>query len=175
VKTPPSRSLDRLVAASAAFDVDGYAGLPQVSEGGLDLAVHQLILRQAALVVVFRQVKRRHRDAATSETGQHVLNGYKTARYVLGTWPSELSYSNSRTAATNAKRLSDRMDRLPAIEALMPSLAPGLRHFLSDLALHNIRGSTLETLFGSKKAEGIALTALVDGVYIGLAESDEFL
>jgi hypothetical protein len=167
--------LERLVATSAALDLDGCTDLLNASEMDLDPAVQQVILRQAALVAVFRQVKRRHREAATSETGRHVLSGYKTARYALGTWDSELSYSNSRSVAANAKRLTDRMDRLPAIEALMPSLSPGLRHFLSDLAMHDIEGSTLDSLFGLKKAEGIALTALVDGVYIGLAESDEFL
>jgi hypothetical protein len=175
VKTPPSRSLERLVVASATFDANEYTELLDESEPGIDPAVHQAILRQAALVVVFRQVKRRYREAATFETGQNVLNGYKTARYVLGTWDSEVSTSTSRTATANAKRLSDRMDYYPAIEVLMPSLSLGLRHFLTDLALLNVGGSTLETLFGLKKAGGIALTALVDGVYIGLAESDVLL
>ena len=175
MKTPPSRSLERLVLASTAFDADEYTEHLNESQPSLDPAVHKTILRQAALVVVFRQVKRRYHEATAFETEQNVLTGYTTVRFVLGTWRSEVSYSTPRTAAANAKRLLDRMDHYPAIEVLMPSFSLGLRRFLTDLALLNVRGSTLETLFGLKRAQGIAITALVDGVYIGLAESDLFL
>jgi hypothetical protein len=167
--------LQLLVAASATFDVDDYRRVAGESEAGLDPAARRAILRQAALVTVFREVKRRDREAAAFETGRSVLNGYNTVRYALGTWQSDVSYSAPRTAEANAKRLSDRMDRFPAIEALLPTLSPALRRFLTDLAVANASGSILETLFGLKKAEGLALTALVDGLYIGLAEADEFL
>jgi hypothetical protein len=174
MKRPPSRSLELLVTASAAFDVGDFTELLDRGHVELDAAAHKVVLRQAALVAVFPQVKRRDRETATSETAQSVLNGYMAARYVLGTWHSDVSYSTSRTAAGNAKSLTDAMDYLPAIETLMPSLSPEFRQFLGDLALRSVTDSILETLFGLKKAQGIALTALVDGVYIGLAESDEF-
>jgi hypothetical protein len=172
---PSSKSLQLLVAASATFDVDDYTRVANEGEPDLDPAARRAILRQAALVTVFREVKRRDREAAAFETGRSVLNGYNTVRYALGTWQSDVSYSTPRTAEANAKRLSDRMDYFPAIEALMPTLSPALRRFLTDLAVGNASGSILETLFGLKKAEGLALTALVDGIYIGLAEADEFL
>jgi hypothetical protein len=172
---PSSKSLQRLVTASAVFDADDYAKVADEGEAGLDPAARRAILRQAALVTVFREVKRRDREAAAFETGRSVLDGYNTVRYALGTWNVEVSYSAPRTAEANAKRLSDRMDYFPAIETLMPSLSPALRRFLTGLAVGNASGSILETLFGVKKAEGLALTALVDGIYIGLAEADEFL
>ena len=174
-RAPSSKSLQRLIAASAAFDADDYTSVSNEGETGLDPAARRAILRQAALVTVFREVKRRDREAAAFETGRSVLHGYNTIRYALGTWHSDVSYSVPRTAEANAKRLSDRMDYFPAIEALMPSLSPAFRRYLTDLAVDNASGSILETLFGVKKAEGLALTALVDGIYIGLAEADEFL
>jgi hypothetical protein len=167
--------LQLLVTASATFDVDDYTRMANEGETALDPAARRAILRQAALVTVFREVKRRDREAAAFEAGRSVLDGYNTVRYALGTWHSDVSYSAPRTAEANAKRLSDRMDYFPAIEALMPTLSSALRRFLTDLAVGNASGSILETLFGLKKAEGLALTALVDGIYIGLAEADEFL
>lgn len=169
-------SLDRLLDPSLSFDGDAYLHHSDESKAAnLDAAMRRAIQVQAMMSTNLRGVKRRHREQAFQQAGSIVVMGYNTVRWALGAWQDVTSYSSAVTAVANADRITRALDGYPSPDVLIENASETLRAFILDMVRFNSTRTVFYSLFGERAAAAVALTSLVDGMELALAEMDLFL
>jgi hypothetical protein len=137
-----------------------------------DRGLRDAVFQNATATMSALRINRRQRQAALEEILDVTFEGYRMARYLLGTFEIHPRYSNLDHPATlNAKRLNDRCHAY-AFDDLILSL-DGDEDVIGAIGDRRVV-SPLLSILGDEQGTTVFLAAYTTGVALALAEEELF-